>query len=122
MSSDIHQLVVIGSGPGGYACAFRAADLGIKVTLIEKDSNLGGVCLNRGCIPSKALLHISKILNEAREVFNIGIEFDAPRININKINTWKNDIIKKLSIGIEELAKRRDVKIINGDEILLIYI
>ena len=114
MSSEIHELVVIGSGPGGYACAFRAADLGIKVTLIERDSNLGGVCLNRGCIPSKALLHISKVLNEAREVSNIGVEFDAPRININKINDWKNDIIKKLSTGIEALAKRRNVKIING--------
>jgi len=74
MSEKIHELVVIGSGPGGYACAFRAADLGLNVTLIEKDSSLGGVCLNRGCIPSKALLHISDILNEARNV-SVGIIF-----------------------------------------------
>jgi len=114
MSSEIHELVVIGSGPGGYASAFRAADLGINVTLIEKDHQLGGVCLNRGCIPSKALLHISKVLNEAQEVSKIGINFEAPKINISKINTWKNEIIKKLSKGIEDLAKKRNVTIING--------
>ncbi len=114
MSSEIHELVVIGSGPGGYAAAFRASDLGISVTLIEKDSQLGGVCLNRGCIPSKALLHISKILNEAQEASNIGIDFETPKININKINSWKNEIIKNLSNGIEGLAKRRNVKIIKG--------
>ena len=114
MSSKIHELVVIGAGPGGYAAAFRASDLGIKVTLIEKDNQLGGVCLNRGCIPSKALLHISKTLNEAREVSKIGVRFKAPQINISKINQWKDDIIKNLSTGIESLAKRRDVKIING--------
>ena len=88
MSKHIHELVVIGSGPGGYACAFRAADLGISVTLIEKDINLGGVCLNRGCIPSKALLHISDVLNEAREASKIGLYFDAPKINIDKINNF----------------------------------
>ena len=114
MSSEIHELVVIGSGPGGYAAAFRAADLGVKVTLIEKSSQLGGVCLNRGCIPSKALLHVSKVLNEAKEVSEIGINFKEPKININKINTWKDKIIENLSTGIEGLAKRRNVKIING--------
>ena len=88
------KVVVIGSGPGGYTAAFRASDLGLDVILVEKDKTLGGVCLNRGCIPSKALLHISKDLNEAREVSSIGVEFDAPRINIDKINDWKNDIIK----------------------------
>ena len=114
MSSKIHELVVIVAGPGGYAAAFRASDLGINVTLIEKDNQLGGVCLNRGCIPSKALLHISKTLNEAREASKIGVRFQAPQINIAKINQWKDDIIKNLSTGIESLAKRRDVKIING--------
>ena len=114
MSEHIHELVVIGSGPGGYACAFRAADLGISVTLIEKDTNLGGVCLNRGCIPSKALLHISDVLNEAREASKIGLYFDAPKINIDKINNWKNDLVNNLSSGIEGLAKRRNIKIING--------
>ena len=114
MSEHIHELVVIGSGPGGYACAFRAADLGISVTLIEKDTNLGGVCLNRGCIPSKALLHISDVLNEAREASKIGLYFDAPKINIDKINNWKDDLVNNLSSGIEGLAKRRNIKIVNG--------
>ena len=114
MSEHIHELVVIGSGPGGYACAFRAADLGISVTLIEKDTNLGGVCLNRGCIPSKALLHISDVLNEAREASKIGLYFDAPKINIDKINNWKDDLVNNLSSGIKGLAKRRNIKIING--------
>ena len=114
MSPEMHELVVIGSGPGGYAAAFRASDLGINVTLIEEDSQLGGVCLNRGCIPSKALLHISKILNEAQEASKIGVDFETPKINIDKINTWKNEIIKNLSTGIEGLAKRRNVKIITG--------
>ena len=114
MSPDIHELVVIGSGPGGYAAAFRAADLGIKVTLIEKDTQLGGVCLNRGCIPSKALLHVSKILNETKKVSEIGVTFKSPNIDVRKINSWKDEIIKNLSSGIEGLAKRRNVNIING--------
>ena len=114
MSLEIHELVVIGSGPGGYAAAFRAADLGIDVTLIEKDSQLGGVCLNRGCIPSKALLHVSKVLNEAKEVSEIGVDFKSPKINVKKINDWKNKIIQGLSSGIEGLAKRRNIKVING--------
>jgi len=114
MNKPIHELVVIGSGPGGYACAFRAADLGMSVTLIEKDPNLGGVCLNRGCIPSKALLHVSDILNEARNASEIGVYFDAPKINIKKINNWKDDLVKNLSSGIEALAKRRKINIING--------
>ena len=114
MNKPIHELVVIGSGPGGYACAFRAADLGMSVTLIEKDANLGGVCLNRGCIPSKALLHVSDILNEARNASEIGVYFDAPKINIKKINSWKDDLVKNLSSGIEALAKRRKINIING--------
>ena len=115
MTKSTHELVVIGSGPGGYACAFRAADLGLDVTLIEKDSNLGGVCLNRGCIPSKALLHISKILNEARTASEIGIYFDAPKVDIKKINTWKNNIIRNLSTGLSGLAKRRNVNVVNGN-------
>jgi len=112
--SSIHELVIIGSGPGGYACAFRAADLGINVTLIEKDAKLGGVCLNKGCIPSKAFLHLAKVLNDARDVSKLGIEFQAPKLNINKINQWKNTITDNLASGIEGLAKRRKVNIING--------
>ena len=115
MTKSTHELVVIGSGPGGYACAFRAADLGMNVTLIEKDSSLGGVCLNRGCIPSKALLHISKVLDEARKVSEVGVYFDAPKVDIKKINHWKNNIINNLSSGLSGLAKRRKVNIINGE-------
>ena len=98
--SNIHELVIIGSGPGGYACAFRAADLGINVTLIEKDSKLGGVCLNKGCIPSKAFLHLAKVLNDARDVSKLGVEFQAPKLNINKINQWKNTITDNLASGL----------------------
>ncbi len=112
---NIHELVIIGSGPGGYACAFRAADLGINVTLIEMDSSLGGVCLNKGCIPSKAFLHIAKVLNEAKTISEVGVKFDAPSLNIKKINQWKNDIVNNLGSGIESLAKRRKVRIINGE-------
>ena len=112
--SSIHELVIIGAGPGGYACAFRASDLGIKVTLIEKETRLGGVCLNKGCIPSKAFLHLAKVLNDARDVSKIGVQFSAPKLNIDKINHWKETIINNLSAGIEQLAKRRNVNIIKG--------
>ena len=112
---NIHELVIIGAGPGGYACAFRASDLGINVTLIEKEPKLGGVCLNKGCIPSKAFLHLAKVLNDAREVSKIGVEFSAPNLKIDKINQWKNKIIDDLALGIEGLAKRRKVNIIRGD-------
>ena len=115
MSNSDHELIVIGSGPGGYAAAFRAADLGIKVSLVEKDPNLGGVCLNRGCIPSKSLLYISKILNETQKASEIGIKYKSPKLEITKINEWKNSIIKNLYTGIESLAKRRNVTIINGE-------
>ena len=93
------DLVVIGGGPGGYTAAFRAADLGKSVILIEKDKELGGVCLNRGCIPSKALLNISKIINNAKEAANFGIQFKNPSIDINKIKNWKDDIILNLNNG-----------------------
>ena len=113
------DLVVIGSGPGGYTAAFRAADLGINVILIEKNSNLGGVCLNRGCIPSKAYLHLSKIIDETKEIKNTGLVFEKPTIDFKKINLWKNSIINHLSSGIKSLAKQRKVKIINGKAKLL---
>ena len=89
-----NHIVVIGAGPGGYAAAFRAADLGNQVTLIEKDSALGGVCLNRGCIPSKTLLHLSKIIDETNEIKKAGIEFSQPNIDMSKIQSWKNRVIK----------------------------
>ena len=91
---------MIGSGPGGYTAAFRAADLGISVILIEKNTTLGGVCLNRGCIPSKTLLHLSKIIEEAESIKKAGVEFSKPKIDIIKIQSWKNRIIKKLG-GID---------------------
>ena len=113
--SNVHELVIIGSGPGGYACAFRAADLGLNVTLIEKDANLGGVCLNKGCIPSKAFLHIAKVINDAKTISKVGVSFDKPNLDVSKINKWKNDIVNNLSSGIEGLANRRKVNIIYGE-------
>tara|TARA_Y100000996_G_scaffold410812_1_gene393809 strand:+ start:2715 stop:4106 length:1392 start_codon:yes stop_codon:yes gene_type:complete len=109
-----NHIVVIGAGPGGYAAAFRAADLGNQVTLIEKDSALGGVCLNRGCIPSKTLLHLSKIIDETHEIKKAGIEFSEPNIDMSKIQSWKNRVIKKLGGGIKLLAKQRGVKVLHG--------
>lgn len=108
-------LAIIGSGPGGYTAAFRAADLGLDVTLIDKNSSLGGVCLNRGCIPSKSLLHISKIINETKDSSDIGISFAKPKINIEKIHKWKNKIINNLNNGISSLAKARKINVINGE-------
>ena len=84
------QVVVIGSGPGGYTAAFRAADLGLAVTLVEKNVNLGGVCLNRGCIPSKAFLHLANIIEEAKKSSKMGISFTKPGIDIDKIVSWKD--------------------------------
>src|SRR4029453_4089694 len=107
------QIGVIGAGPGGYAAAFYAADLGRKVTLIEMD-RLGGVCLNRGCIPSKALLHATKMLAEARDTDNRGITFGQPSIDLGKMRTWKDAILEKLSGGVGQLAKARGVEVIQG--------
>src|SRR4029077_19447002 len=101
------EIVVVGAGPGGYAAAFYAADLGKKVVLIERDSVLGGVCLNRGCIPSKALLHAAHTVALARESAHRGISFDAPSIDVTKLRAWKNSVIAKLSGGVAQLAKLR---------------
>ena len=109
-----NHIVVIGAGPGGYAAAFRAADLGNKVTLIEKDSVLGGVCLNRGCIPSKTLLHLSKIIDETHSIKKAGIEFSGLNVDMGKIQSWKNRVIKKLGGGIKLLAKQRGVEVLHG--------
>ena len=108
------DLVVIGSGPGGYAAAFRASDLGREVLLIEKDPYLGGVCLNRGCIPSKAYLHVSKIINEAEELKSVGVDFGKPHIDANKIRKHKEKIVSRLSGGISQLAKVRNVDTLQG--------
>lgn len=108
------EIAVIGAGPGGYAAAFRTADLGKKVTLIEKDNALGGVCLNRGCIPSKALLHIAKIMSEAKHLNNKGIKYGKPAIDIQKLRTWKQGVVAQLGSGIEQMAAARKVNLMNG--------
>jgi len=113
--SDLHaEVVVLGSGPGGYTAAFRAADLGKKVILIEKYDNIGGVCLNVGCIPSKALLHTAEIINEAAEMADHGIDFGKPKIDIKKLAAFKNKVITQLTGGLAGLAKQRKVQIITG--------
>ena len=115
MSSKKHiDILVIGSGPGGYAAAFRAADLGRKVIIVDKDPTLGGVCLNRGCIPSKTLLHIAKVLEETESLKKMGVSFAKPKIDINTVRDWKNKIIKQLSGGIAQMAKARKVETIEG--------
>lgn len=108
------ELVVIGSGPGGYTAAFRAADLGLKVTLIERYASLGGVCLNVGCIPSKALLHAAKVIDESAEMANHGIDFGKPDIDTAALNEWKNQVVKRLTGGIAQLAKARKVQVLHG--------
>src|SRR5213595_447297 len=108
------EVVVIGAGPGGYAAAFYAADKGKKVILVEQDKRLGGVCLNRGCIPSKALLHATKMVHEAKESANRGISFESPKIELEKLRAWKNSILQKLSGGIGQLAKSRGVEVVYG--------
>lgn len=110
----LKDLVVIGAGPGGYTAAFHAADKGLNVTLIDQDNILGGVCLNRGCIPSKTLLHITKIITDSHDVADLGVEFSDPKINIDKIREFKNSVVTKLTGGLTQLAKQRNVEIIQG--------
>ena len=112
---DLHaEVAVLGAGPGGYTAAFRAADLGRKVILIERYPTLGGVCLNVGCIPSKALLHVAKVLTEADEVAQAGISFGKPRIDLAKLREWKTGVVGKLTRGLAGLAKQRKVQVITG--------
>lgn len=108
------DLLVLGAGPGGYTAAFRAADLGLSVVLVDQRAALGGVCLNAGCIPSKALLHAAKALDDARELINLGIEFDTPRIRLDKLRGWKDALIAKLGDGLAALAKQRQVYVLTG--------
>jgi dihydrolipoyl dehydrogenase len=109
------QVVVLGSGPGGYTAAFRAADLGLKVALIERYSTLGGVCLNVGCIPSKALLHTAKVITEAEETEHHGLSFGKPIIDLDKLRNWKsNDVVGKLTGGLAQMAKARGVTVLQG--------
>ena len=108
------EIVVLGSGPGGYTAAFRAADLGKKVILIEKDPGLGGVCLNVGCIPSKALLHVAEVMEEAHDFSALGVEFNKPKIDAGKLREHKNKIVGKLTGGLKALAKQRKVEVVFG--------
>lgn len=115
MSKEIStQVVVIGAGPGGYSAAFRAADLGKDVVLVEKHKTLGGVCLNVGCIPSKALLHVYKVMKEANHLASHGVSFGNPEVDIDKIRAYKEGVVGKLTGGLAGMAKGRKVKIVNG--------
>jgi dihydrolipoamide dehydrogenase len=108
------QVVVLGSGPGGYTAAFRAADLGLRVALIERHAKLGGVCLNVGCIPSKALLHAARVIAETEEMATHGIAFGAPKVDLPKLLEWKESVVDRLTGGLVGLAERRDVEVIHG--------
>jgi len=112
-TSSLH-IAVIGAGPGGYAAAFLAADLGMTVTLIDPELNPGGVCLYRGCIPSKALLHVAKLLEESEQAKNWGIEFAAPKIDLARLRSWKESVVKKLTGGLGVLSKQRKVNWVQG--------
>jgi dihydrolipoamide dehydrogenase len=112
-------VAVIGGGPGGYAAAFLAADLGMKVTLIDPELNPGGVCLYRGCIPSKALLHVAKLLEEAEQAKNWGIEFGEPKVDLDKLRGWKQNVVKKLTGGLGQLSKQRSVQFVQGKAALV---
>ncbi len=108
------QLVIIGGGPGGYVAAFHAADLGMKVVIVDPELNPGGVCLYRGCIPSKALLHAAEIIREAEHAKNFGIDFGKPKIDLSKLRGWKDDVVSKLTGGVGQLAKLRKIEHIRG--------
>ena len=108
------QLIIIGAGPGGYAAAFLASDFGLQVTLIDNEKNPGGVCLYRGCIPSKALLHVAKVISESEEAKNFGVEFSKPKIDLKKMRSWKDDIVSKLTSGLGQISKLRKIEYIKG--------
>jgi dihydrolipoamide dehydrogenase len=115
MSSDAHtELVVLGGGPGGYPAAFDAADHGLKVTLVDEGAKPGGVCLNRGCIPSKALLHVARLINESREAADWGVSFSAPKIDLDKLRSFKDRVIGKMAGGVVELCKLRGVTLVQA--------
>jgi dihydrolipoamide dehydrogenase len=109
-----YDVVVVGSGPGGYTAAFRAADLGLRVALIERYPVLGGVCLNVGCIPSKALLHAGRVIDEAAAMEEHGVSFGEPRIDLDKLRGFKDQVVGKLTGGLAGMAKKRKVEFIQG--------
>ena len=108
------DLLVLGAGPGGYSAAFRAADLGLKVILVERYSSLGGVCLNVGCIPSKALLHVAAVMDEVSHMADLGVDFGAPVVKIDKLRGHKDKVIGKLTGGLAAMAKMRKVIVVRG--------
>ncbi len=108
------QLVIIGAGPGGYAAAFKAAELGLDVTVIDPEANPGGVCLHRGCIPSKALLHVAKVVNEAEESADIGVTFAPPKIDIDKVRAWKDEVVAKLTGGLGMKVQHKKLTYVRG--------
>jgi len=114
MARESTQIAVLGAGPGGYAAAFYAADLGMQVTLIDEEKNPGGVCLYRGCIPSKALLHVAKVVDEARHAGNWGVTFGEPKVDVDKLRAFKQGVVDKLTGGVGQIAKMRKVKFIQG--------
>src|SRR5215831_12017101 len=103
------EVVVIGAGPGGYAAAFSAADMGMQVALVDPELNPGGVCLYRGCIPSKALLHVAKVIGEAKHASNWGISYPDPKIDLDKLRAFKNAVVQRMVGGLGQLAKQRKV-------------
>lgn len=109
------DVVVLGGGPGGYTAAFRAADLGERVVLIERHATLGGVCLNVGCIPSKTLLHVAKVMTEAVELDEAGVEFAPPRLSVDRLRRWKEGVVGRLTKGLEQLARLREVLVVRGE-------
>lgn len=113
--NDKKEVVVIGAGPGGYAAAFRAADLGLKVCLIDPEVNPGGVCLYRGCIPSKALLHLAKVKREAEAAAEWGLKFDNPQVDMKKMLSWKNKVVEKLTGGLGQLSKSKKIEYVRGE-------
>ncbi|MDP1967588.1 MAG: FAD-dependent oxidoreductase, partial [Burkholderiaceae bacterium] len=108
------DLLVLGAGPGGYSAAFRAADLGLKVVLVERYATLGGVCLNVGCIPSKALLHVASVMDEVRHFADLGVDFGTPRIDLDKLRAHKGKVVSKLAGGLAAMAKMRKVTVLRG--------
>src|SRR6201987_3813146 len=108
------RIAIVGGGPGGYAAAFLAADLGMKVTLIDPEVNPGGVCLYRGCIPSKALLHVAKLIEESHQAKNWGIEFADPKVDLGKLRGCKESVVQRLTGGLGQLSKQRKVQYVQG--------
>ncbi|MGZ5584767.1 MAG: FAD-dependent oxidoreductase, partial [Usitatibacter sp.] len=116
LDADLHaEVLVLGAGPGGYTAAFRAADLGKKVVLVERYATLGGVCLNVGCIPSKALLHAARVIADAEEMGHFGVSFGAPKTDLDKLRAWKDGVVGKLTKGLASLAKSRKVTVVVGN-------